>query len=123
MSPRSRKSSAPAIHPRIRIRCGEDIAIGPGKAELLEHLQTTGSIAEAARRMDMSYMRAWKLIKTMNQCFREPLVVSVRGGTKGGGAQLSETGRQVLALYHQMEADCLEATGVSWGKMLQFFAN
>lgn len=104
----------PTIHPRIRVRCGDDIAIGPGKAELLDQLQATGSLAEAARRMGMSYMRAWKLIKTMNQCFREPLVILARGGTRGGGAQLSESGQRALALYHRMEADCLDVTKAGW---------
>ena len=77
----------------------------------------TGSLAEAARRMGMSYMRAWKLIKTMNQCFREPLVILARGGRKGGGAHLSETGQRVLALYHRMEADCLHTTKAGWREL------
>jgi molybdate transport system regulatory protein len=77
----------------------------------------TGSLAEAARRMGMSYMRAWKLIKTMNQCFREPLVILARGGKKGGGAHLSETGQRVLALYHRMEADCLQSTKAEWREL------
>src|SRR5437773_1708030 len=58
------------LHPRLRITCGADIALGPGKVKLLELVAQTGSIAKAARRMQMSYMRAWTLIKTMERCCR-----------------------------------------------------
>lgn len=99
---------------RVRINCGDDVALGPGKAELLALVGETGSISEAARRMEMSYMRAWTLIQTMNRCFKEPLVESVRGGKQGGGATLTTTGRQALELYRQMEAAGLAATKDGW---------
>jgi molybdate transport system regulatory protein len=90
----SKKSSGASLHPRLRVICGESIALGPGKVDLLELVFKTGSIREAADRMGMSYMRAWTLIKTMNACFREPLVEAVRGGSKHGGAKLTATGRE-----------------------------
>lgn len=114
MKNKSRKHS---LHPRFRILCGTAIAFGPGKADLLEALQETGSITEASARLGMSYMRAWTLIRTMNRCFREPLVVAMRGGTRGGGgASLSVTGRQVLALYRRMEAKSLDSVQPDWRK-------
>lgn len=113
----SNKRSPVAIRARIRILHGDDIAIGPGKAELLEFVRKTGSIAEAAKRMGMSYMRAWTLIKTMNACFKEPLVEAVRGGRAHGGATLTETGRQALRLYQQMESDCLKSTTARWKEL------
>lgn len=98
------------IRPRLRVMVGRNIALGPGKVQLLELLQKTGSITRAAREMDMSYMRAWTLIRTMNRCFKEPIVVSTHGGAHGGGgATLTETGRKALALYKQMDAKCLAA--------------
>jgi molybdate transport system regulatory protein len=75
------------LEPRIRILLGSSIAIGPGKAALLEAIGETGSIAAAGRRMGMSYRRAWVLAKTMNACFREPLIEAAKGGIGGGGAQ------------------------------------
>ncbi len=106
------------LRPRFRIVCGTAIAFGPGKADLLEALLKTGSITEAASRLKMSYMRAWTLIRTMNRCFREPLVVSVRGGTLGGGgARLTDSGRQVLALYRRMEANGLKVVQPDWQKL------
>jgi molybdate transport system regulatory protein len=113
----SNKRSSVVIRARIRILHGDDIAIGPGKAELLEFVRQTGSIAEAAKQMGMSYMRAWTLIKTMNACFKEPLVEAVRGGRAHGGAVLTETGRKALRLYQQMEADCLKSTTTRWKEL------
>jgi ABC-type tungstate transport system substrate-binding protein len=60
------------FEPRIRISLGSSIAIGPGKAALLQAISETGSIAAAGRQMGMSYRRAWLLAKTMNACFRFP---------------------------------------------------
>lgn len=75
--------------------------IGPGKAELLERIAATGSIAAAGRQMAMSYKRAWMLVEEMNAAFAEPLVASARGGAGGGGAHLTGTGAEVLRLYRE----------------------
>jgi molybdate transport system regulatory protein len=103
-----------SIHPRFRILRRKEIAMGRGKADLLQQIENAGSIAEAAKQMDMSYMRAWTLIKTMNRCFKEPVVVVERGGKTGGGAILTETGKNALALYRKMEIESLKATQGSW---------
>lgn len=83
--------------------------IGPGKAELLERIDRCGSIAAAGREMDMSYKRAWELVGTLNAMFRAPLVDSTRGGQGGGGAVLTEVGREVLDLYRAVEREAAEA--------------
>jgi molybdate transport system regulatory protein len=106
--------NAPVLKPRLRVVCGKNIALGPGKVELLALLVETGSLNEAARRLDMSYMRAWTLVNTMNECFREPVVAAERGGKRGGGMKVTETGRRALALYQEMEAAALDATAASW---------
>src|SRR6478736_6394106 len=103
-------SQNPVLKPRFRIVCGDEIALGPGKMELLEALIETGSLNEAARRLDMSYMRAWKLVKTMNECFREPVVVAKRGGKSGGGMKVTETGHRALALYQEIETIALKSS-------------
>jgi molybdate transport system regulatory protein len=98
------------FQPRIRVLRGKDIAMGPGKADLLEQVAKHGSIAEAAGHLGMSYMRAWTLIKTMERCFAQPLVTVSRGGAAHGGAQLTANGRKVVALYRGMEKKSLSAT-------------
>lgn len=96
-------------HLRIRIVFGRDGMIGPGKAELLERIERCGSIAAAGREMGMSYKRAWELVGTLNAMFREQLVASQRGGPGGGGAMLTEAGREVLDLYRAFEREAAEA--------------
>ncbi|MEM7671602.1 MAG: molybdenum-binding transcriptional regulator [Pseudomonadota bacterium] len=91
--------------PRLKLRIvfGDSGMVGPGKAELLERIEATGSIADAGRAMGMSYKRAWQLVQTMNAIFCKPLVVSTRGGAKGGGARVTELGLTVLAEYRALE--------------------
>lgn len=108
------KISSVSLSPRFRLLRGKKIAFGPGKADLLRLVGETGSISEAAKRMDMSYMRAWSLIQTMNACFKEPVIAAVRGGQSRGGATATATGRRVLALYQKMSADSLKAVAADW---------
>ncbi|MCV6597236.1 MAG: LysR family transcriptional regulator [Mangrovicoccus sp.] len=100
--------SAPRF--RLRVHFGALGMIGPGKADLLDGIARTGSIAAAGRDMGMSYKRAWQLVETMNAMFRDPLVLRSRGGAKGGGAQITPTGQTVLAHYRAMEAAAIAAS-------------
>lgn len=111
------KASAPSVEPRIRINHGRAVAFGPGKAELLELIASTGSISEAARLMEMSYMRAWKLVQSLEKGFAEPLVLKSRGGRAKGGAQLSPTGEEVLRIYREMERACADAVAPAAGRL------
>ena len=94
---------------RLRIRKGEDIAVGPGKIDLLEAIADSGSITAAARALGMSYRRAWLLVDTMNRCFREPVVMAEAGGAQGGGTALTPLGRAVVAHYRAAEAQAAHA--------------
>ena len=94
---------------RLRIVLGRDIALGPGKADLMEGIRETGSIAAAGRRMGMSYKQAWLLIETMNACFSRPLVAAAKGGKRGGGARLTPLGEDVLARFRHMQASSSRA--------------
>jgi len=94
---------------KLRLWRDDDVAMGPGKADLLEAIGRAGSISAAARTMEMSYRRAWMLVEVMNRSFREPLVRSAVGGTHGGGAQLTEAGTRVLTKFRAMEAAAMVA--------------
>ncbi len=89
---------------KLRVMFGSDIAMGPGKAELLQAIERTGSISAAAKRLGISYRRTWILVDTMNRCFREPVVDSSTGGQGGGGAAVTAFGKRVLASFHAMQA-------------------
>ncbi|HQS95670.1 MAG: ModE family transcriptional regulator [Novosphingobium sp. 16-62-11] len=89
---------------KIQLYCGDEIAMGPGKADLLDAIIHAGSISAAARQMDMSYRRAWLLVDTMNRCWREPLVETTPGSAKGGGAKVTAFGQEVLMHYRNLQA-------------------
>jgi molybdate transport system regulatory protein len=101
---------------------GKEIVLGPGKAELLQHIAETGSISEAARLMGMSYNRAWLHVKVMNESFKEPLVHSSRGGHEHGGAALTDAGTRVLELYREIEkksAKAIKTAAAALGKLVK----
>ncbi|WAC17973.1 LysR family transcriptional regulator [Luteolibacter sp. SL250] len=88
----------------IRLLLPAPLSFGPGKAELLEHISRTGSLQAAAAAMDMSYMKAWRMVKGLNAMFSSPLVTMQRGGKDQGGAGLTPAGHEVLTLYHEAVA-------------------
>ena len=87
----------------LRVTLGDQFYVGPGRADLLELIGETGSISEAAKRMGMSYKRAWSLIEEMNVDFGTPLVHTTKGGKSYGGAGLTPTGKKILTLYRRIE--------------------
>jgi molybdate transport system regulatory protein len=102
---RTRRSGrpVPAAVLYLRIDFGEQGALGPGKARLMELIAETGSISAAGRAMGMSYRRAWLLIDSLNTAFGAPLVAKQTGGSGGGGAVLTRLGRDVVARYRRIE--------------------
>lgn len=94
---------------QLRLALNHDVVIGPGKADLLEMIDQTGSISAAGRALSMSYKKAWQLLETMNSYFLSPLVITSSGGNARGGAQLTETGKQVLTHYRALEKQLVMA--------------
>ena len=93
----------PAI--RFRIDFAENNNLGPGKIALLEAVQATGSISDAARVLKMSYRRAWLLVSSLNAAFDEPVTIAATGGKGGGGARVTEFGAGLIALYRALERE------------------
>ncbi len=103
------------IRPRIRVTTDDGtIVLGPGKADLLAAIGSSGSIRAAAEALGMSYMRAWTLVRTMNAQFRSALVEKVRGGTERGGARLTGRGERVLEIYQAMSRKAEKAIAREW---------
>ena len=94
---------------KAQLLCGEELAMGPGKADLLEAIDREGSISGAGRALGMSYRRTWLLVDTMNRCWARPLVETVPGGGQGKGARLTADGRKVLTAYRDLEARLADA--------------
>jgi molybdate transport system regulatory protein len=107
----ARKSRSTVIGlSHLRITLSESFYIGPGRADLMELIAETGSISEAAKRMGMSYKRAWGLVQVLNEGFGAPLVEASRGGT-AQGASLTAAGREVLERYRGMQEATRKAIG------------
>lgn len=94
--------AAHSLRVRLRLKAGPKLVLGPGRLEILLGIAETGSISAAARTMNMSYRRAWLLVDDINHCFEKPLVESVTGGKRGGGAQLTPLGERVVATYQRL---------------------
>ena len=90
---------------KIQIACGDALAMGPGKADLLEAIIEHGSISAAGRALGMSYRRAWLLVDEMNRCFDPVVVETIKGGGRERGARVSPTGLAVLEAYRDMERE------------------
>lgn len=90
-------------HLRLTLVLNSGARIGPGKAALLESIQSEGSISAAARAMGMDYKRAWLLLDSINRAFKIPAVERAAGGHGGGGAILTPFGEELLARYRHLE--------------------
>lgn len=103
---------------RVRIRIHFSLGfVGPGKIDVLEKVIETGSISAAGRALGMSYRRAWDLIDVMNTTFSSPVVTTQSGGKKGGGAEVTEFGRQLIDDYRNCERKFREAAAPELERM------
>lgn len=107
-----------SISIKIRLHTEDAVALGPGKADLLEAISNHGSISAAGRAMGMSYKRAWDLVNTMNISFAKPLVTTAKGGARGGGAEVTPFGQTILSAYREVEQKAHEATAADLSKLL-----
>lgn len=90
---------------RMWIEQDEGAFLGWGRIQLLENIQKTGSITNAAKQMNMSYRKAWELVKKMNEKAQKPLVEKIIGGKNGSGAFLTNEGEKVIEKFHNIEKD------------------
>jgi molybdate transport system regulatory protein len=84
---------------RFRVDFTPGCSVGPGKIELLESIDQTGSLRQAAQTLGMSYRRAWLLLDALNRSFSEPVAVASVGGQGGGGARLTPFGLDLVKRY------------------------
>ncbi len=108
---------------KVQIFCGDAIAMGPGKADLLDAIDREGSISRAGQAMGMSYRRTWLLVDEMNKCWADKLVETVAGGAANRGARLTDRGREVLRLYRALESEMVGAAdGATFEKLTALLA-
>lgn len=110
MTETTTKKSTALLRAQLRVMLDDEIAFGPGKADLLDAIRATGSISGAGKQMGMSYRRAWLLVDSMNRCFQTPLVDAAKGGANGGGTRLTELGEHVLENYRALQQEVAAIT-------------
>lgn len=90
--------------PRLRLRLEFDgkHTLGPGKVQLLQAVIEHGSISAAARSMEMSYRHAWELLDDVNRCFAGRVLETEAGGKAGGGARVTDFGRELISRYQKI---------------------
>lgn len=116
-SRKSKSGSGARMRTHLRLLLDEEIALGPGKVDLLEAIRDTGSISGAGKKLGMSYRRAWLLVDAMNRCFKSPLVETAAGGVAGGGAQLSQAGAEIVEQYRALEIAVAKITDKAFAAM------
>ena len=94
------------MEPKVKLWVEKDglLVLSDYRVQLLQHVADTGSLAQAAERMGLSYRRAWGKIKEMERNLGESLVRSEAGGVGGGRTQLTPTGERLIARYRQFRA-------------------
>lgn len=89
----------------LRIESEDERFFGPGRLQLLENIMETGSISQAAKRMQMSYKKAWDMVNSMNQHTRKPIVSTHTGGEKGGGTVVTEEGKELITAFKKLHEE------------------
>src|SRR5579864_1548233 len=89
----------------LHIDLASEARIGPGKIRLLELVDQTGSISAAGRAYRMTYRQAWTTLDELNRAFRSPVITAAPGGRHGGGARLTELGREVIRRFRELEVE------------------
>jgi molybdate transport system regulatory protein len=97
-----------------------DGRIGPGKIAMLEAIREVGSISGAARKIKLSYRKAWLIVDDVNKVLGQPVVTTEIGGNNRGGAVLTPVGEQVIAVYHAIESKARSAVGVEFKALKKF---
>lgn len=94
-----KRNSDVQIKATLRVFNGEDKLFGPGKLELLQFIQETGSISQAAKKMGLSYKKAWDMVNSLNQLCNKPIIQAQTGGSKGGKTVLTPEGLELMEAF------------------------
>jgi len=93
------------VEPRAKLWVEKDgrLVLSDYRVRLLQHIDETGSLTEAAERMGLSYRRAWGKVREIEQNLGVRLVESSAGGAGGGGSRLTARGRRLVELYQRFQ--------------------
>lgn len=92
-----------------------NIIIGKGRAEILENIERTGSINQAAKVMKMSYKGVWSKIKATEKHLNQNIVHADRHK----GTRLTRQGQELLKQYRQLEKQCMASDDKIFAKIFK----
>ncbi len=108
---------------KIKLQVGNNFNIGPGKIALLEAIVTSGSISSAAKNIGMSYRKAWKLIKEINDASYSKIIVTNTGGKGIGGTKISSEGKKFIKAFRNIENRVFEEAAKEKKYLYKVFLN
>lgn len=94
------------IKSKIWLEIDGKILLGEGRMKLLKTIEETGSLSKSAKKLGMSYKKAWNLIDSVNKCAAEPMVVKSIGGVGGGGTRLTLYGKKMVSTFEKINQNC-----------------
>jgi len=94
------------IKSRIWIESKDHVLLGEGRVQLLKAIATEGSLSKAAKSLGLSYKKAWSLIDSVNKSAKKPVTINSTGGKGGGGAELTDYGKQLITVFDDINQNC-----------------
>lgn len=94
------------IKSRIWIEYENHVLLGEGRVQLLKAIGETGSLSKAAKSLNISYKKAWDLIDSVNKSAKQPVTVTSTGGKGGGGAELTQYGKNLILAFDTINQNC-----------------
>jgi molybdate transport system regulatory protein len=92
------------VKTRIWLENNHGDFIAKARIDLLKKIDELGSISKAAKSLNMSYRKAWQLTNAINKLYDKPLIIKITGGTKGGGTQLTNSGKKAILEFKNINS-------------------
>ena len=94
------------IKSRIWIENEDNVLLGEGRVRLLKAIEETGSFSKAAKSLNLSYKKAWRLMDSVNKSAKQPVTINSIGGKGGGGTTLTNYGKSLITAFDTINKNC-----------------
>ena len=94
------------IKSKLWIEANGTIILGEGRVQLLKAIEKEGSLSAGAKSIGMSYKKAWKLMDNLNKNAFKPVLITSKGGSGGGGAEITPYGKELIKQFEVMKDEC-----------------
>lgn len=90
------------VRTKVWIEQDGEVMLSDWRIALLEAVEATGSLAEAARQMDVPYRTAWYKLKALEGRWGVPLLITETGGADGGRSRLTPQACELIRRFHRV---------------------